>query len=179
MFLILTYAIVDLSYLQNQRTNHNALTQSITHLQQQLNDQKTQLQTLQQKPIAANQNTEPAENIEELKNKINHILSRARTQQELMSTVADLLQKNTNIKLLKAENLAPVAWSAEDAQLLKWNKGPLLEQGIVLEFESDFASTLNYAYKLEELVPECTFTALNYQVLRYPRAHVRIELHYF
>lgn len=104
------------------------------------------------------------------------------TTKNAMSGIArDILkQKNDKIFLNIIDTLPAVDWeptNVDQADLVTVLTGDLYQYNIVLDFVSDYFSTVDFLKKIEKLPWHIYWDSLEYKVTEYPKANVKLKLH--
>jgi len=109
--------------------------------------------------------------------------------QKMARLLESLLQKQGALQLVELRTLGPVPLipapiDLETEGVTKKNGGEpvkkainLYQHGFMLEFEGDYFAVLAYLRALEALKSSFFWDAIQYEVIEYPKARVRLHLH--
>ena len=97
---------------------------------------------------------------------------------EMARLLESLLAQEKSVRVLRLEALpaTPLFESAEEAAA--GDEAPLMyRHPMLIEFEGDFADTVRFLEKIEQLHWSLHWEQLHYEVTTHPKAHVSVVLH--
>lgn len=94
--------------------------------------------------------------------------------QEMPRVLEELLTRESNLRLVKLENLTAVPLLAEPAPAVAPN---VFRHALRLEFEGGYLDTLRYLRNLEALSRRLFWQDLEIEVVHYPKSRVTITVH--
>lgn len=101
--------------------------------------------------------------------------------QEMAGALRELLRAEPGLELVRLEALPAepvlVRDPREPASAQPTAQPALFKHGMVIELSGDYLATLRYLESLEALPWRFFWDGLDYEVVDYPKARVRIELH--
>ncbi len=101
----------------------------------------------------------------------NKDLSQPVSPQTVTKVLQDLLASKYNLVLLQLQNLP------SKVVLLPQSNLKVVEHGMIIKFQGDYFSTMNYLQAIESLPWKISWDRLEYKVVEYPIAEVTLQIH--
>lgn len=112
-----------------------------------------------------------------LDDKLNVVVVDLMSKKQMMETLGTLLDQSERVELSGLKSLAPEPLIETHEDLEDPNSSQqLYKEGVLLEIESDYFSTIDYLQKLETDNSRFMWESLIYKVSEYPKAKVSIEV---
>ena len=101
----------------------------------------------------------------------NKDLSQSVSPQTVTKVLQDLLASKYNLVLLQLQNLP------SKVVLLSQSNLKVVEHSMIIKFQGDYFSTMNYLQAIESLPWRISWDRLEYKVIEYPTAEVTLQIH--
>jgi MSHA biogenesis protein MshJ len=151
------------------QTNISKTNSAIKGLESTIPLLKTQLQAT--KENIKNSREQAAKNKEKDSSQIKNSAPQLISPDKIREVLQDLLSSRHKLTLLQLQNFPP------KTVLLPQTNQIAFEHGIIIKFQGDFLSTMNYLQALEELGWRIFWDKLEYKVIKYPRAETTLQIH--
>ncbi len=142
------------------------------------------------KPLRIKKN-DLLKDVKDLDSEIQKTLDGAVSSEEMRSLLMSVLKDNPNLKVISLANLDDIALSSDAMDKTKEKETDpdaakeaakettsflFYKHGMRIEFEGDYASTLQYLRQLEGLKYKLVWAAIKYTVTAYPKAKVELTV---
>ncbi|EKE01700.1 MAG: hypothetical protein ACD_21C00072G0023 [uncultured bacterium] len=91
--------------------------------------------------------------------------------QKINEVLQDLLTARSHLVLLQLQNLPP------KTAILPQTNLKVFEHGIIVKFQGNYFSTMNYLQAIEKLGWRIFWDKLEYKVIQYPIAEITLQIH--
>lgn len=128
-----------------------------------------------------NQKNEVSAKIQDIQKQLGKLKPLLIRRNDMTDLSRDLLkQKSDSIYIVNIDKLPPVPWQPseiEHSDYLNIVTSDIYLYAMSIEFQSDYFNTIDFIKKLEKLPWYIYWDSLDYKVLEYPKANVKLKFH--